>query len=217
MTLGEIVQLLQAQFDATVATTPICEQFANERLKRCVAESLWRAAEVSLGPTVAGQSRYPLAASDPVDVRLLFTGTFAAPSLYTAVGQTDLLKVRDTSWGAIVTGPGAGVFAFGSDAAGAAFIDLEPVPSVSGLALVGLAPIQPAVWTSGQQAPIPADFHMGLFFGVKADLHLFVNEREDLAAANEQRFETMVAKLRGRKNSRIGSGPTRVGVSVGGR
>jgi hypothetical protein len=212
-----IIDLLAGTFDVNVVPRTTMLVFLNERYRQAVADSLWLTTEYALGTTVAGTSRYAVSA-DIVDLRVVYIGTFTEPAIYSASSQEQVLSVRDTSLNAFLRGDGAGVFSQGFNTTGTAYVDLEPAPDTSGSAIVGVAPILPTALTDAAVAPvIPSDFHMGLYFGAKADCYLYQDDREDLAQPNEVRFQDMVGKLAGRKNTRFGSGARTVAVAVGGR
>jgi hypothetical protein len=215
VTAEEIIDLLGTTFDTNVVPETTMLTFLNERYRQAVADSLWLTTEYAIGTTTAGTSRYALNDSI-VDLRAVYLGTYSEPAIYSAASQDDLLSLRDSNQNRWIAGGGAGVFSQGFSSAGAAFIDLEPAPDETGTAIVGVAPILPTALTNSSNVPsIPADFHIGLYYGVKADLYLLQDDREDLAQPNEARFQDMVGKLAGRKNTRFGSGSRAVSVSVG--
>jgi hypothetical protein len=214
------IDLLATTFDTNVVPRATMLALYNERYRQAVADSLWRTTEYAIGTTTSGTSRYAVP-DEIVDLRQVYLGTYTAPAVYDVVSQDQILALRDSNVNAFLRGDGAGVFAQGFDSSAGAFIDLEPAPDVTGTAIVGVAPTLPTALTDTTNAAgtpgIPADFHMGLYYGVKADLYLLQDDREDLAQPNEARFQDMVGKLAGRKNTRFGSGTRSVAVAVGGR
>lgn len=202
MTLDEIVAAVQEQHDATASQA---ERWTNERHRRMVAESMWRAIEKPIAATVAGQARYPIE-DDLVDLRALKVGD----GQYGLASQEQLWALKDPSMPARLTGNG--VFAPAFDGTGGAYVELYPVPDVAGTAITGLMAYEPAALAGSDSPIIPVDLHSALLDGVNAEAYVQLDGRWELATPHEQRYEAGIEKLRRRKNSRIGSGPVQAQV-----
>ena len=203
MTFDQLVDRVVAMFD----TAPTEVTFwANQRHKRMVGEALYRLAELSLGNTVAGQSDYDLPEAD-IDIALLQVGADTEP--YVRGGVPEMVGLRAGTH-SVNNAPGA--FSIYADAAGDLKIRLNPTPTASGTAIIGWGVIESADLTYGSGAALlpPAHLHSYLLDGVIADAHAQIENRWDLAAPFEQRYELGIDKLRRFKNSRVGGGPTRI-------
>ena len=203
MTFDAVVDRILAMFDTD---QPTAVSFVNERHKRMIGEAEFRLAEHSLGNTVAGQSDYALA--DTVEhLRYLLIGADTEP--YIRASEMQMLEIR-SGRSSVEDAPGA--FSMYFDSAGVEKVRINPTPSTSGTAIFGLAAIDPGDLTYGSSAVllIPAHLHTYLLDGAIADGYEQVDNRWDLAAPHEQRYEVGIQKSRRFKNARLGSGPTRI-------
>jgi hypothetical protein len=180
--------------------------WVNEVHKRAVAESQWQMVSLSLGQTVADQATYDVPAN-AVDIVSLHLSGEGEPADWRRVSTMDMWALR--AGRKHLAGSG-GVFAPSFTAAGQAQIELFPGPVVEGLEITALAAISPVSMTPGMAPVVPDDLHGDLADGAIALGLLRMDERPDSAAAFEARLQRMVAKLARRKNSRIGSGTSRL-------
>ncbi len=208
VTFDEIVAGVAGEggFDVSAA---MLGGWVNEVHGKAVAESQWQTESLSLGVTVADQAVYSVP-DRVVDVRSIYLndGSEAGqPSQWTRVSVEDLWDLNAGRRGLKWSG---GVFAPSFSSVGVQGIELYPPPITAGVPITALAACLPATMVSGMSPVIPADMHGDLKDGAIALGLLRIDERPDAAAAFEVKFERMVAKLRRRKNSRIGSGASRM-------
>lgn len=182
--------------------------WANEVHRKAVAESQWQMESLSLGVTVVGVAELDVP-ERVVDVVGIYLDDGSGPAHYSRISTTELWELKGGRRG--LRGEG-GVFAPAFGSAGERRVELYPAPVQAGVEVVALAAVVPATMVSGMSPVIPEDMHGDLKDGAIALGLLRVDERPDSAALFEQRFQTMVAKLRRRKNSRIGSGTARMRV-----
>lgn len=170
----------------------------NEQYGTMLSDSRWLLESVSLGNTVAGTSDYALPDS-VIDIKGLKVGAYT----YQPISAEELWAAQADGAGSW-TGRGAW-YGVTYSSAGATSITLYPTPDTSGTAITVLAPVIGSDLTdsSGSTPVIPADLHGALVDGTAALLLLRVDERPDLAAPFQQRFERAIEKLRRRKNSRV--------------
>lgn len=195
----------QGGFDVDDATIGALIQ---EVHKEVVAAAKWLEAIEPLGTTAAGVPSYALAANI-VDVASVNVdpGDGTGPGDWKRVGVREIWDLQGGR--AFLRGSG-GVFApyFGSD--GAKQITLYPAPTVASLAITGLVALIPPDLTAGASPVIPEDMHGRLKDGVISLGLMRFENRNDLAATFEQRKDAMTQELMRRRNSRIGSEPTRM-------
>ena len=201
MLFDDMVERLKAQFDAPQETIV---SVVNERYKCMVAEAKWRTAEPVLGFTESGEQAYDVDANI-VQVRALRIGTV----IYDRASTSDFWELDA---GERVQRSGHGSFAEGFGTDGQQQILLSPTPTVDGDAIVVLGDLEPddMVLGRGDQPIIPSDLHRYLLAGARADLYEETDERTDLAAVQEQKFELGIQRLRARRLSRVGSQPGRI-------
>lgn len=204
MTLRDIVQQARVEggFDASEDTV---KGWALDRYRRLVGESQWLREEVPLVATEEDPSRYTLE-SRVVDVRAIKVGS----SPYRRVSVEDLwdLKAGTASLGS------TGVFAPGySDMDTIEYVELYPQPVSSDGEAVALAAVLPTEIGMDDSPRIPRDFDHVIVEGTIADGLARIDERLPEADRWEGMFAAGIEKLRRRRNSRIGSGPTRIRVT----
>lgn len=196
----------------TLGRAPISDPEAggvfNERYKEMVGRAKWRMAEVTVDTTVTGQSDYPIA-DDIVDLEELLVGSMP----YDRVSTAKLFRLRAGRL-RLVNSAGEGVFAPSYDSGAVRSIALYPAPEIAGDAITGLAAVLPPELTSETQVPdVPADIHRHLADGCMATVLGTVDRQFGEAAQLEQSFEQGISLLTARKNSRIGSAPTRIAIA----
>ncbi len=202
MTKDAMVATLRSMFDTDAATAA---SWVQERYDELIDESGWsRNPTLSLGPTVSGTSVYALPATvDRVNTILV------GGAEYQPVGEQ---IVEDLASGSsyLTTLPRGvgGVFTSSGDSA----IRLYPVPSTSGSAITARVSLEGTDIADGTEPAIPRGLHTYLLEGAMALGFQRVDERGDLAAEHEQKFQQGVDKLRRRTKSRVGHGPWRIRV-----
>ena len=207
MTFDEIVTGVLQQGGFPVANSE-AGGWVNEVHKRAVAESQYVKREYAIGTTVAGQSSYdlPVAVIDLAKLYLAGEGT----GRWERASVDDMWELR--AGRASLRGSG-GVFAPKFDTDDTPQVELYPAPDQTGISIMVLAAVSPATMTSGDSPVIPEDMHGDLMDGAIALGLLRRDERPDSAAAFEAKLERMISKLTRRKNSRVGSGATRMAVA----
>jgi hypothetical protein len=202
---SEIVAAVVAEggFDTTSSQTPAATvlSWVNAKYRQMVADSKWRKAVISLGPTVAGQSQYAVP-DNVVDLRTIRVNgsrTWALASIEGLWG----LQASDLA----LSSDAVGAFASSDTAAGGQVIELYPAPDTSGYAIDGMAALLPTDLALTDTPIVPADLHQALVDGAIGMGMGRVFERHDAEAVYEQRFQDGVQKLMRRTKSRIGSGP----------
>lgn len=194
--------LAEGGFDTDNATV---DGWLNAVYRRLVADSLWRKAVVTIANTVAGTSAYALS-DDVVDLEWARINGVR----HYRVGTGELEDVRDGIRSK--TGSG-GLFAPTFSATGVESIDLYPTPAASGLAIEALCALQAPELDDDADVPaVPLDFHEDLADAAIAYGLRRLDERLQDAAAYEQSFLIRVEELRRRRNSRQGSGPSRIAL-----
>jgi hypothetical protein len=131
----------------------------------------------------------------------------------------DLWELQQSGSPSAVLGvPGAFVADYGEDGDADADEDTAPVltlwptPTTAGLSIIGACAVLPAAITDATatslELPLPADVVVPIAVDGAIRLgKLRVDEREDLAAPFQARYEAAVARLMKRAKSRIGGGP----------
>jgi hypothetical protein len=180
----------------------------NEVHKEVVGAAKWLEAIESLGATVAGVATYDLADSI-VDVASINIdpGDGTGPGDWRRVG---VREIWDLQGGRSFLRGAGGVFSPYFKADGTKQLALYPVPTLAGLAITGLVALIPSDLVAGQSPVIPEDMHARLKDGVISLGLMRLENRNDLAASFEQRKDAMAGELARRKNSRVGSEPTRM-------
>lgn len=208
-TLSEISSGVASEGGFDVASAMI-DGWVNEVYRKAVAKAQWLMRSLELGPTVAGTATYALPAG-VVDLAGLFLPDAATGRqlTYKRTSTEGLWAVK--SGESRLAGSG-GVFAPAFDSASVAQVELYPAPATSGLSITALAAMVPSPLASGETPAIPEDMHGDLKDGAIALGLLRIDERPDASALFQQRFDVMVAELRKRKNSRVGSGSARMKV-----
>jgi hypothetical protein len=200
----------QGGFDTSAAdvSTSTVQGWVNEVYKEVVAESQWLMALQTLATTVAGQNAYDLPET-VADVRSLTIADSDGPGDWQPKSLEDIWGLQRGRLGLVGSG---GVFALSATSSGTKQIVLFPAPTVSGTAIQALVALIPGDMVNGNTPAIPADMHGRLIDGAIALGLLRLENRPDLAQGLEQRKDAMKAMLGRRKNSRLGSTPTRIAV-----
>lgn len=206
MTLDELVAgvLGQGGFDVDPA---MATSWLNEMYKTAVARSKWREETTSLGSTVVGQAQYDIPES-VVDIVAITLDAGAGLSDWQRIGTTDLWDVKTGRQ--FLRGTG-GVFAPAFGPNGEKRVELYPVPTIAGTAITALVAVQAIAMVSGSDVPIlPEDMHGALMDGAIALGLRRMDERSDSASVPADVYGGMVLELSRRKNSRVGSRPSRM-------
>lgn len=206
MTFDEIVTGVLDQGGFPAAISGEAGGWVNEVHKRVVAKALWMEEEVSLGNTVIDQAAYDVPVN-VVDVAELWLEGDDTPGEWTRVSPRDLRSVRR---GISYIRYGEGIFAPKFTSSGATQIELYPAPTIAGVPIMVTTAVIPATMTTGMSPVIPEDMHGDLMDGAIA-LGLQRRDERD-ASALTAKVDRMVVDLMRRKNSRIGSGPSRMAV-----
>lgn len=199
----------QGGFDSSAAdtSTSIVQGWVNEVYKDVVADAQWMMALETLATTVAGQAAYSLP-DNVADVRSL-----SLPDEQGNPGDWQPKSIEDL-WGLVrgssrLVGSG-GVFAATAASDGTKQIQLYPVPTTTGVAITGLVALIPPDLVNGRTPAIPEDLHGRLIDATIALALLRVEKRPDLAQPFDARKQELRDALIRRKNSRMGSTPTRM-------
>lgn len=195
MTYDHLIDRLTAQFDAPRATV---EAITNSRHKALIAESRWRQSQQQVAVTVAGQQTYALPTRN---VRL--SDLKVDGSVYEWAPEADVWRINSSDSGQW--------FSLFDDENGVTMLQITPAPSEAGKSITALVSLYPTdlSYGSGASLSVPDDFHQYLHAGAKADLYEEVDQRPDLAALQEQKFEQGVTRLRARRHSLVGPRVTR--------
>lgn len=201
-------------FDTSSSNTSAdtVRSWVNERVREALATSKYRKATVEIGPTVAGQAQYALP-EHVVDVRAL---RVASGRRWTRASTEELYDLQGgDAW--LRSSPGA--FAANFEADTDPVVELWPAPDEDGSTITLLAAVSlEAELATGDTIPLPSDLAQRIAVdGAIALGRRRIDEREDLAAGYELRFEKAVQELSRRANSRMGSGPHQIGIRRPGR
>lgn len=177
----------------------------NEGLKRFAARSEWMKAEVSLGPTVAGQEQYGL----PTNVVKL-RGLAVAGAPYTAVDVLTLWQYKVSGLPRRVVGAYAERF---NDDGNLKTLSLFPIPDTAGIAINGLAVITPDDLSGNDKLPFPPEFNRGPLDYAKGIAYEDVDENAQAGVYYIARADERADELRLEAQSRTGSGPYRIPVA----
>lgn len=216
MNTGELIAVVktQAGVDTTQLSDAVVVGWLNEGLRRLVANSGWLQSILEFGPTVAGQADYPLA--DNV-LRVESLKVDDAP--YTAVSTED---IWDLAVGDSRLSGAHGAYAPDYSSSGVPSVTLWPTPDTGGGSVQALCSVAPAALDVANLAgvpPLPEDFHAALTDYAIGLMFLRVEEDAGTAAVFFARFEGPdgkggeVGRLRRRRVSRVGSGPTQARLS----
>ena len=203
-TAGEIVDaaLREGGIDATPAQGLV---WANDRYRRLVAGSKWRKLFRDIGPTVAGQSRYAIA-DDVVDV---LSVRVASSAPYRLISIEELWELQSSA-SVRITSRGLFAPAFDDDT-NAEAVELYPAPDAAGESITALLAVLPPALAADDTPQIPEDYHLtGIKAGVVADGLKLIDEQHSEASVWEQEFQDSIERLRRRRNSRVGRGPTAI-------
>lgn len=203
MTFDDVVNRILAKFDCDQATAVL---IANERQARMVAESHFRLQETTIGMTAVGVSDYALA-ENIENVAMLQLGADTQP--YVRASPREMADIRS---GRAFVDDAPGAFAIHADASGVKQVRINPTPTVAGTSLIAWTTVDApdTVYGTGLALVVPRAVHMYLLDGCLASGYELVEDRVDLAAPFEQRYEAGIEKLRRYKNARLGSGTTNV-------
>lgn len=188
-------------FSATQAASLL-----NEGVKRFASRSEWIKAEVSLGPTVAGQEAYEL----PANVVKL-RGLEVSGTAYVAVDLLTLWQYKQQ--GLPINVDGAYAERFSEDGKIKSF-SIYPVPDTAGLAIAGLAVITPEDLSGNDPLPFPPEFRRGPLDYAKGIAYEDVDENPDSGTYFIKRADERADELRLDAQSRTGSGPYRIPVAT---
>lgn len=179
--------------------------FANARLNRMIAEADYRQKVTTIATTVADQAAYDIP-SDVIDIRSLWVST----NPYSRVGWD---VIQDLTAGRREVYGDGGVFAPYDDTDGNPQIILYPTPSTTGDEITAQESYQGAdiAYGGGNYTILPAHIRPALLAGVQADVFDYQG-RQDMAEKYEAVFADGTERLRRYKNSRVGSGPARIGL-----
>ncbi len=190
----------------TVGTTSDADakRWIIDAARRLNSEAEYLTAPVNIGPTVAGQSDYPL--GQVIDLAALRVGS----TVYQRVSSNDMWSLEAGT--ADVQGESA-FFAADYSSTGDPLVQLFPTPQTAGLAVEGRMVIRIADpdWVAGDP-PLPEDFDTAIVHGAVATGLARADENLADAQWHEERFVAAALRLRRRKNSRVGSGPVRMQV-----
>ncbi len=173
-------------------------RWVNHLIREAAAYSHWVLSEPELGPTVADQSNYDLAANI---VQVFDLSVGGEP--YEREGTR---TVRDLRAGRLtLRGPG-GFFAPAFDADGSTKqFTLFPTPSTSGLPIAGLCSLYPAEISGSMEPPFPDDTHIPIVHGAKAIGLALTEENEQSAQYHRAIWEEAKENLRRLGNKRLSS------------
>lgn len=183
---------------------------ANARLNRMIAEAKFRRKTFTIGTTVADTAIYSIPAN-VTDIRSVWIGT-------DEYSRQDYRTIRDLLAGRRDLIGEGGVVAPYEDDSGNPAIYLYPTPSTSGDDIEADASYEGSdiAYGGGSYTILPAHIRSRLLDGVLADVYEFTG-RWDEAQPHEQRYEEGITLLRREKNSRVGSGPSRIKVLAPGQ
>lgn len=172
----------------------------NEAYGTQVARARWLREIISIATTTAGTADYALA-DNVVTLERLRAGAYEFDPV--GIDQMWALGTAGGTWNGR-----SGVYSVDYSSTGSTSITLYPTPDESGVALTGLASVLPDALTddTGSVPVTPVDSHGSLIDGTAALILLRIDERPDLAAPFQQRFDGVTEEIRRRKNSRVGTG-----------
>lgn len=195
-----------ASGDVSTATV---QGWVNEVYKEVVAESKWMTAVETLAVTVAGQAAYDLPNSVVDVLGLALADSSGNPGDWEPVALEDLWALQR---GRLALSGSGGVFAQTAKADSTKQIQLFPVPTVNGAAITAMVALVPADLVNGS-TPAFGDDLDGRLIDAATGLGLSrVENRPDLAESGDKRKQEMKDLLVRRRNSRAGSGNTRMRI-----
>jgi hypothetical protein len=179
-------------------------RFVTWRLGEMVGDADYRRKVTVLAITVADQAAYDIPAG-VVDIRRVWVGD----GRYALVSYDDVhdLVEGDSTLNAYYDG----VFAATDSADGAPQVIVWPTPTESGVEIVAEESYQGSEVSYGAGAVtiLPTHLVPRLLDGALAEAYE-ASARHDLAQYHDQRYRDGKVELRRYKNSRVGSGPTRI-------
>lgn len=213
MLFEDIVTAVQVQggFDSSAAdvSTAVVQGWINEVYREVVAESRWMTAVETLATTVAGTAAYDLPDSVVDVLQLALADSSGSPGDWQPVGLEDLWALQR---GDLALRGCGGVFAQTAKADSTKQIQLFPVPTVGGALITAMVALVPSDLVNGVTPAIPADLHGRLIDAAIGLALLRIEKRPDLAQPLDARKQEMKDLLVRRRNSRAGSGSTRIRV-----
>lgn len=213
MLFDDIVTAVQVQggFDISAAdvSTATLQGWVNEVYKEVVAESRWMTAVETLAVTVAGQAAYDLPDSVVDVLGLSLADSSGNPGDWQPVSLEDLWALQRGDLG--LSGSG-GVYGQTAKADSTKQVQLFPAPTTSGAAITALVALVPVDLVNGKTPAIPEDLHGRLVDAAIALGLLRVEKRPDLSQPLDARKQEIKDNLVRRRNSRVGSGGTRIRV-----
>lgn len=209
MTFAEMVTAVTVEGGVDTTTGQVTadqvKDRINARYRQMVATARYRMAQITIGPTVAGQAEYALE-DDIVHVDGILVG--ALP--YRRQSQTTLWRLR--AGDARLSGRG-GIFAPDFAGDGARQVELYPAPTDAGIVITALAALQPVALSGDNDEPIvPLDYQDAIVEGAIADFLTRLDERPDLAGVFEQKFTDKTEFLKRLQKSQLQSGPSQIQV-----
>lgn len=187
----------------------LAEGWVNEVHRRAVADAEWLKRKLTIAVTVVGQADYDVPAGVVDIVGIYLADADGKPGDWQRVSETAMWDIQA---GRVQVAGSGGVFAPAYGPNDEKRITLYPAPDTAGQSIVALAAMSPVAMVAGATPVVPEDMHGDLKDGAIALGLLRMDERSDSAAVFDARFERMVAKLRRRRISRIGSRTSRVRV-----
>lgn len=195
--------LTEGQFDAS---SDQALAWLDARHKTMVARSRCYRRTLSIGSTVDGQRDYALP-GELVELLQVNVGGIDVPK----ARSTDLSPLTQGTY-ALVDAEGS-IFAPDEDSAGALEIAFYPIPDTSGKPILVRGAFLPPDLDIGDNTTVkvPADFHDRLVNGALATALERLENRLDLSATHDGKFDQGCEELRKRVSRRYrGPGPARI-------
>lgn len=196
-----------ASDDVSSATV---QGWVNEVYREVVAESRWMMAVETLAVTVAGTAAYDLPDTVVDVLGLALADSSGNPGDWQPCTLEDLWGLQR---GTLCLSGSGGVFAQTAKADGTKQVQLFPVPTTSGAVITAQVALVPADLVNGVTPAIPVDLHGRLIDAAIALALLRLEKRPDLAQPLDARKQEIKDNLVRRRNSRMGSGGTRIRVA----
>ena len=176
----------------------------NQRHRRMVARTGCYRKDLSIGPGVAGQEAYAIPA-EVLEVAVIDVDGLPWQ-------RAPIIDFRKVKSGRLQLLGGGGVFAQGSTSAGAEEVRLYPTPA-AGAVLTATAAVRAPELVSGGQAPVvPPEFFEDLVAGAAGVLFGRMDNRLDMAATLDAKFDAACEELRRTVRKRLSTGPARIRI-----
>lgn len=184
---------------------------ANERQGTMVAEAHFRLQEQDIGPTLVGESDYDL--PDTLEnLSILQIGADTVP--YLRASPREMIQLR-SGIGSIDEPGVPGAFAIHANASGVKQVRIWPTPTMNATPILAWSTVDasPSVYADAKTTPlvVPGQVHLHLLSGCIASGYELVEDRLDLAAPHEQKFEQGIVKLTRFGIARLDAGPAQIG------